>query len=162
MKRLIPLLAVQALSASEGSTDIYVFGASYHTNTEYSYNGENYGVGVGFAYYVADNTEITIIQGAYIDSFDQQAVFVMPGVRHTVGDRNGLHSSLGLNAGLFSGSGFNGFGFMPTATIGYDRVDLCVTGLPNMTDNNPSTDDPRQGASTGVIGAFIKLRIAEW
>jgi hypothetical protein len=157
VKWLIPLLAVSALSAIEGSTDIYVFGASYHTNTSYAYNGENYGVGAGLSY-----KYLTLIGGAYEDSFGKQAYFLMPGVRYTFGSQDSLHSSLGFNAGLFKGSGFDGFGFMPMATLGYSRVDLCVTGLPNLTDNHPGEDDPRQGASTGMVGLFVKLRIAEW
>lgn len=146
------------------SAEAYVFGKSYHSNRSIDWNENNLGLGGGVAYHYDSNTDLTFVGGAYKDSYGDRAQFALIGVRVVGGDRDGAHATIGVNAGYFTGSDFNGFGIMPVLSVGYDRVDLCVTGSPpgSAGNKNSGSRDPHDnyGAASGFIGVFLKIRIA--
>lgn len=149
------LFPISLFSAETFDFDVYVFGASYHTNRSIPYNEKNSGFGLGFAHETTDNLDLTIAGGFYIDSFNRTASFAMVGVRPFIGKRESLHASLGCSVGYLDGSGSNGFGILPIASIGYDQVDLCFT-VDLDKDANQSRDD--SAARTSSIAFFLKVR----
>ena len=161
------------LSKGSWGAETYIFGATRHSNRNVDYNEKNYGIGIGIFYRtpendiknVYSNTDVTFIAGTYIDSYGEHAKFIMPGLRFTFGNPNTFHSSLGVNAGYFVGSDMIGFGIIPSATIGFNRFDLCVTGYPNFDKGTQVEDrDPKSNRHSGggFVTMFIKITLATW
>jgi len=154
-----------ALAGADVDVETFVFGLSHHTNRSVDWNERNYGLGLGLAYHVNKYSDITVFTGTYNDSFNDQAKFASVGLRGIIGDRNALHATFGLSGGYLNGSNVNGFVIMPVMSLGYDWIDICVTGQPNKSSgNNSGSSDPRDNrneqSSTGVYAGFIKFRIA--
>jgi hypothetical protein len=145
-------------------TDVeaYVFGVSYHTNRKIDWNETNPGLGIGLAYHYDKNVDITCVGGTYKDSYFERATFALVGARIVCGNRDSLHATFGVNGGYFMGSDMHGIGIMPIVSVGYDWIDLCMTGYPGpSTSKNTGSSDPRynHGAPSGFIGLFLKMRL---
>ena len=160
-------------------SEVYIFGFTRHSNRNVNYNEKNYGFGLGvFRRIIEDNVysniDATFIGGTYIDSYNERAKFLMPGLRFNFGNINTFHSSLGVNAGYFVGSDMVGFGIIPCATIGFNRFDICVTGFPNhnsgeqqnenskYTSRKDQQNENAKYASSGFISVFAKITLATW
>lgn len=166
-KLLLATCLTSILYSADNEIDIYGFGLSYHTNREVNYNGENYGLGLGYSRLIEKDSStlsyLTCVGGVYKDSYNDTARFLMPGVRfQTVGD---WHASIGINGGYFDGSGFRGIGFIPFGSVGYKRFDICVTCSPNTNgpqNSKSSAPEDNRATRTGLVGVFIKYTIVEW
>lgn len=146
--------------------EIYAFGKSYHSNRSIDWNETNLGAGLGLAYHYDSKTDVTFVAGSYQDSYNERAQFALLGARFVAGDRDGAHATFGMSGGYFKGSDFHGVGIMPVVSVGYDWLDLCVTGCPpgiGGANNNKNTGsrDPQEnhGAASGFIGLFLKIRL---
>lgn len=146
------------------SAESYLLGKSYHSNRSIDWNETNLGLGAGVAYHSTSNTDLTFVGGAYKDSYGDRAQFALIGARVVGGDRDGAHATISMNAGYLHDSSFHGFGVMPVVSVGYDWLDLCVTGSPRgwSSNTNSGSRDPQEnkGAPSGFIGVFLKIRVA--
>ncbi len=175
MNKIILLLVISIISlvASDNAMEGYVFGLSKHSNQSINYNEVNQGVGLGYAHKLENefnssyDTYMTVIGGVYKDSYYETATFLMPGFRIGFGDMAGMHFTAGMNAGYFNGSDFKGLGVMPSVTVGYDRFDICFSGIPAIGGGKKQeqvSNDPRDNrhATGGVVAMFIKIRLMDW
>jgi hypothetical protein len=143
--------------------EVFVFGKSYHSNRSIDYNETNPGVALGIAYHDDEHLDVTLAGGQYKDSYREHARFALAGIRYVWGDRDGAHATAGFSLGYFKGSDFHGVGFLPVVSVGYDWIDMCVTGDPAFGGNsNNGSRDPQEnrGATGGFIAAFLKFRVA--
>jgi len=153
----ILLLSVFLLSlVAEDSLELYIFGLSYHTNRNVDWNEVNPGLAVGYVRRQEDNVDLTINVGTYRDSYQNDATFALFGPRFIMGQRDDWHSTVSITAGLFHGSGFQGLGIVPVMSIGYDWLDVCVTGEPP--GQRESDSDPKT-ATSAMVAVFLKTRV---
>jgi hypothetical protein len=90
------------------------------------------------------------------------ATYAMVGFRgYVFGERNGVHGTITAAGGYFDGSFYDGVGVMMVGSIGYDRVDLCFTGFPDLGSKTDENKDPEK-SSSGVVAAFLKIRVMEF
>lgn len=151
----------------DGSVSLLVFGKSYHTNREPNYRETNPGLGIAVNFEPkGDFANFMVVGGAYMDSYDQQARFLMAGPQLVLGYREAFHVIPGFCAGFLKGSGHNGSIIMPYLAIGYNRVDLCFTGDPSGSNNNIVRNQngsiDRDHSSTAAIAIFLKVNIFKW
>jgi hypothetical protein len=164
--RLLPLLIASAAAAADLPVDssfaeVYTFGACYHVVRGEPWNEFNPGLGIGLGTIVGEHVDLRISAGAYQDSFGEMARFLMPGGAYVIGSRTDWHGTIGLNIGYMVGSGFTGIGILPVASFGFDRVELCLTGIPTAW----SREDDHNGRvypATGLVAAFLRVRVASW
>ncbi len=151
--------AMCAAAADDTTLEVYVFGKSYHTNRSYDWNEENYGLGIGLAKCIGEdspNTDVFGVVGSYKDSLNETAKFALFGIRGVVlGQKNDYHATLSFAGGYYEGSGFVKFGILPVFSIGYDKFDLCFTGSPNVLDSNDKYN-------TAMIAVFLKMQVMEF
>lgn len=152
---MIMVMVSLPLSADDTVFEGYVFGKSYHTNRDYDWNENNYGLGVGMTYDCKTIVKPSAIVATYRDSLNRKNTLAMVGPRIDFGWSSGFNGCIGASAGYFSTSCFNHTAGIVYAGIGYDRVNLMVTGYPKWVDmdSNPNT-------STGMVAVFLKIRVA--
>lgn len=129
--------------------DLDLFGASLHSNHAAHARQRNYGIGLTGGLEVGDDADLVASSGTYIDSYDRHALYAMAGLRYLVGERDALHAGLVVELGWLDGSNIRGPTMIPVAQIGYDRVDLCITGA------RPSAGP---GASW-MVAVFLEFRL---
>jgi hypothetical protein len=176
---LVATLAIASLAAADGSyfdgtsLEATVFGLSYHTNRHHDWNEVNPGTSLSLVKPLESyNNDMLFTIGTYDDSDRHQAKFALIGARHTIGDRKAGHITGSLSAGYFEGSGLRGFGIIPVVSIGYNRVDVCITGDPyqrtesytynrlDYPDGHTTIDYTYTKSSTAIIAAYIQFRLA--
>ncbi len=158
--KILPILLLGTMAtAGDISLEAFVFGHSYHTTRDDRWNENNWGLAVGVVDQVSDHWDIQVVGGTYLDSFDDRATFLLMGPSYVLGDRHGWHGTAGIAGGYFGGSGFSGAGILPTVTVGYDRVDLCFTGIPHWAFADQIEHDGQFYPDTNMIAVFLKFRV---
>lgn len=153
------------LSYSEDVVDLetYVFGVSHHFNRCIHWNEINPGVAVGIADHMNDNFDFILTAGGYDDSYSEAARFLLAGIRGIAGERNAFHITLSISTGYFEGSDNQGTPIIPVLSVGYDWIDLCVTGSP-VGSGQPAQQKPDgsyypKTVSSKMIAGFLKFRV---
>lgn len=149
------------------SLEAFIFGKSYHFNRTVPWHETNPGVAVGLAH-ATEAGDLLVTVGGYRDSYGEQAKFALLGIRGYLGDRHALHVTGGLSLGYYQGSGNHGTGLIPIVSIGYNRVDLCVTGDWLSRNSNENAQyradgsiDPHSVDSSSVA-VFLKVRVYDF
>jgi hypothetical protein len=179
MRCLIPLMLAACAAAGDGyerivAVEVYGLGASYHSNRDVDWNEANYGLGIGLAAREPGSTvEAVWMAGTYRDSFNEQAYLAQAGIRKTFGDFDGLHGTLGATIGYLKGSGNKGGAFIPMASVGYNRLDLCMIYVPSgalgegtagIEGEATTSRDPKDNrfTATAVVAFLVKIRLCEF
>lgn len=143
--------------------ELNVFGLSYHSNRDYEYNEVNQGFGLSLAFSSQEerpawHPSIVLSGGMYNDSYSETATYLMAGPRFTLGYDDSFHVAAGAQAGYLNGSGSKGFGVFPFVTIGYDWLNLGITGDP-LTESETVQVGNKRVASTKMVAVFLNLRV---
>jgi hypothetical protein len=165
MKNILLLLILATFANAEDfkhnfSTELDVFGLSYHANRDYDFNEVNPGLGITMVMNSAEPTDMSHFSmiasvGSYRDSYNDQAWYILAGSRFTVGTRDGLHASAALTLGWVDGSGTRGLPIVPFLSVGYNRYDLGITG-------SPETGKSGAEDSSKVIAVYLKIRLLDF
>lgn len=127
-----------SMAAAVDSVDVYVFGLSHHQNRSIVWNEKNPGLALGLSHQLEENpnVDVTIDAGMYKDSYFNRAKFALIGIRcYAIGERESWHTTVQCGVGYYEGSGWRGPGFSANVAVGYNRVDLCMTGCPSAGPN---------------------------
>jgi hypothetical protein len=154
---IILALCMVSMASAVDSVDVYVFGLSHHMDQSVIWNERNPGLAIGLSHQTEQHpdTDITLDVGTYKDSMAQQAKFALIGLRaYVIGERQSFHSTIQIGTGYYDGSGFRGIGFSANASVGYDRVDICMTGKPST-----GSPDPNQ---CGWYAIFLRIRVLDF
>lgn len=146
---------------SKLSLELDVFGLSYHSNRNYDFNEKNPGLGVSVVF-SSDTPDpgwhfsMVASAGTYRDSYNEQAEYFLIGPRFTLGYENSFHASLAMQAGYLDGSGKNGQAIIPFVTVGYDRINVGITGDPFGVGDENSQDTSK------MVAVFLKFRVLDF
>lgn len=164
MNKLIALLAIStALSGADvGDVSDFkntyeygvdVFGKSFHTKSGFN----EWNPGVGAWIYMKEKISDDVSFGAcvnagyYVDSYNERARYVIPGMILQVGNPHKWHSDLSIGVGYFEGSSNRGIGPGTCVSYGYNRVLLCASVSPK---NGPAT--------TNAMAFWMRVRVGEF
>jgi hypothetical protein len=139
--------------------DLDVFGVSDHSNHAIIYRQVNPGLGLTLGRIVDENVDWTLAVGTYLDSYDVHARYAMIGPRFVLGERMGWHIDLVAEVGYLYGSHKNGGTMIPVVQVGYDRVNLCVTGSRGADTRTYNPAHNPNFASTSAIALFAELEV---
>jgi hypothetical protein len=133
-----------------------LMGLSYHAKRSAGFNEVNPGAGLSLTIGTHDpsdtiSADMVASFGSYKDSYSERSVSVIAGPRLTLGRRDGLHTAYACLLGYVSGSGIRGAAIVPILSVGYDEVDLCVTG-------DPFEDEEE----SSVVACFLKIRLLDF
>lgn len=134
-----------------------LMGISYHTKRDQGYNERNYGGGISLT--IGSDTPddgrsavMCLSFGSYKDSYNERSNYVLAGPRGVLGYRDGVHVAVACLLGYVGGSDIHGAAILPTVSVGYNRIDLVITGDPFANDTTESK----------FIAAFIKIRLLDF
>ncbi|RXZ42525.1 hypothetical protein [Crenobacter cavernae] len=135
MKRTLAICLSAWACVAHADVSALVFGASHHGACDSSrfscdFNQSNPGLGLEWSPGETDWGRWLVRGGTYHDSYREQAYFLAGGWRKEwtlVGD---LKAGVGLLAGYLHGSGVDGFGVLPMASVQFKRLALEVGYIP--------------------------------
>ena len=163
---LITLLCAFTGSATAGQLDLVVNGRSYHVNSEYDWNENNYGLGLEYEFDSSSRWLWSVNANAFMDSRDNMSYMAGGGLKRRLfqsESRAGYYFDIGLNAFVMSRADFNDYlpfpGILPAISFGMTNVGLNLTYIPETVVRDVARAkvvDPNVG---GVFFLQFKFRL---
>jgi hypothetical protein len=148
MKNIILLsLVTLSLVASENGNELYLYGASYHTNRNLNFNEVNPGVGIGHYWEKKNWLDLTIQATVYRNSYSEWTAIATGGPRFILGERDKLNFFASVNVGYMWTVGYFNISAMPCAGVSYDRFSANFVFIPSISTSDIETSH--------AIGFFV-------
>src|SRR5210317_2540079 len=159
------LLAFPASSAFAGKISAVVNGKSYHFNSRYDWNENNYGFGLEHEFTQRSAWKTTAMANGFRDSTNNMSYMAGAGLHRRIFETDklaGFSIYAGLNAFLMTRDDVGGSkpfpGILPSVSIGNDKVGFNLTYLPRKAveqTTNASIVDP---TVTGIL--FLQFKVS--
>ncbi len=160
------LLCAFAGTAAAGQLDLVVNGRSYHVNSEYDWNENNYGLGLEYQFDTSSRWLWTLNGNAFVDSQENMSYMVGGGLKRRLFQSQhpaGYYFDAGLVAFVMSRADFNDYlpfpGVLPTLSFGTKNVGINVSYVPKFVVRDVAQAkimDPNAG---GVFFLQVKFRL---
>src|SRR5210317_426592 len=131
------LLAFPATSALAGKTSAVVNGKSYHFNSRYDWNENNYGFGIEHEFEQKSAWKKVAMANGFRDSTNNMSYMAGAGLHRRLYETDrldGFYIYAGLNAFVMTRADVNGSkpfpGILPSISIGNDKVGFNLTYMP--------------------------------
>ena len=131
------LLCAFAGTAAAGQLDLVVNGRSYHVNSEYDWNENNYGLGLEYQFDTSSRWIWSINGNAFMDSRKNMSYMAGGGLKRRLFQserRAAYYFDVGLNAFVMSRADFNDYlpfpGILPTLSFGMKNIGFNVSYVP--------------------------------
>ena len=131
---ILLLAASAAILAAEDkpvSADVYALGVSAHIFRQdgRSYNGRNYGAGLGVSSQISPSVDVVSLGMAFRNSYNYTSTAIAVGARYTLGGRDGWHASGAAMGGIVCYRRQIPV-ILPILGAGYGPVSIETTALP--------------------------------
>ena len=130
-------LVLAAPAAVAGKTSAIINGKSYHFNSSYDWNENNYGFGVEYEFEQKSAWKKIVMANSFRDSTGEMSYMAGAGLHRRIYETDalaGFHVYAGINAFLMTREDLNGSepfpGILPSITIGNDHMGFNLTYLP--------------------------------
>lgn len=130
-------LALAAPATWAGKTSAIINGKSYHFNSSYDWNENNYGFGVEYEFEQKSAWKKIVMANGFRDSTESMSYMAGAGLHRRIYETDalaGFHVYAGINAFLMTREDLNGSepfpGILPSITIGNDHMGFNLTYLP--------------------------------
>ena len=160
------LLCATAGTAAAGQLDLVVNGRSYHVNSEYDWNENNFGLGLEYQFDTSSRWIWSINGNAFMDSRENMSYMAGGGLKRRLFQSehpSGYYFDIGLNAFVMSRADFNDYlpfpGILPTVSFGMKNVGFNVSYVPEAVVRDVAQAkvlDPNVG---GVFFLQFKFRL---
>ena len=124
-------------NAAAGQLDLVVSGRSYHVNSEYDWNENNYGLGLEYQFNSSSRWLWSVNANAFVDSRENMSYMAGGGLKRRLfrSERAaGYYFDVGLSAFVMSRADFNDYlpfpGILPTLSFGMKNVGMNLTYIP--------------------------------
>ncbi len=137
LSALVVLLAVSSGSAIAGQFDFVVNGRSYHVNSEYDWNENNFGLGLEYQFDTSSPWIWTLHGNAFLDSRNNMSYMAGGGLKRRLYQSlspAGYYFDAGLVAFVMSRADFNDYlpfpGVLPTVSFGMKNLGFNISYVP--------------------------------
>ena len=135
--KLAILLCAMVADATAGQLDLIVNGRSYHINSSYDWNEQNYGLGLEYHYDNRSRWRWSITGNAFLDSESNPSYMLGGALKRRIYQSQhpaGFYFDAGLVAFLMSRADINDYmpfpGVLPALSVGTQRFGVNLTYLP--------------------------------
>ena len=158
------LLAFSPSPALAGKTSAVINGKSYHFNSSYDWNEDNYGFGVEYEFEQQGVWKKIIMANGFRDSNESLSYMAGAGLHRNLFETDalaGLHLYAGINAFLMTRENVNANkpfpGILPSITIGNDHIGFNLTYLPRKAVEETIDADFVDPTITGIL--FLQFKV---
>ena len=162
------LLCAFAATAAAGQLDLVVNGRSYHVNSEYNWNENNYGIGLEYQFDNSSRWIWSLNGNAFMDSLENMSYMAGGGLKRRLFQSEhpaGFYLDAGLVAFLMARADINSYqpfpAVLPMLSFGMRNIGMNLTYLPKVAVRDfaqAKVLDPNIG---GVFFLQFKFRLPE-
>jgi len=163
---LTMLLCAFAGTAAAGQLDLVVNGRSYHVNSEYDWNENNYGLGLEYQFDSSSRWFWSVNGNAFMDSQENISYMAGGGLKRRLfqsESRAGYYFDAGLIAFLMVRADINDYqpfpGILPTLSFGMRNVGMNLTYLPKVVVRDFAQAKVADPSIGGVFFLQFKFRL---
>lgn len=160
------LLALSS-SAWAGTSHAIVNGKSYHFNSSYAWNENNYGFGLEHEFEQKSAWKKVVMANGFRDSTDNMSWMAGAGIHHRIYETDklaGFYIYAGLNAFLMTREdmGGNPFpGVLPSLSIGNNKVGMNLTYLPRKAVEKATNSHVVDPTLSGILFLQFKVNLEQ-
>lgn len=159
------LLTLASSPAFAGKLSAVINGKSYHINSSYQWNENNYGFGVEHEFTQKSAWRKVAMANGFRDSTSNMSYMAGAGIHRRIyetDDLDGFYIYAGLNAFLMSRADVNGNkpfpGILPSISIGNEKVGLNLTYLPKVAVEKTTNSSMVDPTLSGVL--FLQVKVS--
>ena len=160
---------IPSAPAVAGSLQAVINGKSYHIDSDYDWNENNYGVGIEYEFTPHSRWIKTVMANGFLDSQDNMSYMAGAGLhrRLLISDRfAGLYIDAGISAFVMTRKDIDDNrpfpGLLPSLTIGNEYVGLNLSYAPPTVVRDFAKADVRDPDIDGVVFLQFKVRLDRW
>jgi hypothetical protein len=168
VKRLCVAAILAALSTSPamaGNFSAIVNGKSYHFNSTYDWNENNFGLGIEHEFDSRSAWRTTVMANAFRDSTDTMSYMAGGGLHRRLFETNrfsGFYVYAGLNAFVMTREDVSGSkpfpGILPSVSIGNEKVGFNLTYLPRQAVETTTRANIVDPTISGIL--FVQFKVS--
>jgi hypothetical protein len=168
VKRLCVAAILAALSMSPamaGNFSAIVNGKSYHFNSTYDWNENNFGLGIEHEFDSRSAWRTTVMANAFRDSTDTMSYMAGGGLHRRLFETDrfsGFYVYAGLNAFVMTREDVNGSkpfpGILPSVSIGNEKVGFNLTYLPRQAVETTTRANIVDPTISGIL--FVQFKVS--
>jgi hypothetical protein len=162
-------LIMSSTAAADGILQMIINGKSFHVNSDYDWNENNYGVGLEYQFAGESRWIKTAMVNAFLDSEDNMSYMAGGGLhrRLLASDRfGGMYFDTGINVFLMSRKDINNHrpfaGLLPSVTLGNRYGGLNLSYVPKKVVHDFAHANVVDPNIDGVFFLQFKLRIDQF
>ena len=159
------MFALLSPPAYAGKLSAVVNGRSYHFDSTYQWNEDNYGFGVEHEFTQRSAWRWVAMANGFRDSTDNMSYMAGAGLYRRIFETDrlsGFNIYAGLNAFLMTRDGVNGSkpfpGILPSLSIGNDHVGLNLTYMPTKAVEEITNANMEDPTLSGIL--FLQLKVS--
>lgn len=159
------ILALSSSPAFAGEFSAVVNGKSYHFNSSYQWNENNYGFGVEYEFTQKSAWRNLAMANSFRDSTNNMSYMAGVGLHRRVFETDklaGFYIYAGLNAFLMTRDDVNSNkpfpGILPSVSIGNDRVGLNLTYMPSWAVEETTHSSMVDPTLSGIL--FLQVKVS--
>ena len=159
------LLSLSSAPAFAGKLSAVVNGKSYHFNSSYQWNENNYGFGVEHEFTQKSAWRKVAMANGFRDSTDNMSYMAGAGLHRRIYETDelaGFYIYAGLNAFLMTREDVNGNkpfpGILPSISIGNDKVGLNLTYMPKKAVEKTTNSGMVDPTLSGIL--FLQVKVS--
>ena len=159
------LLTFASSPAFAGKLSAIINGKSYHINSSYQWNEDNYGFGVEHQFTQKSAWRTVAMANGFRDSTSNMSYMAGAGIHRRIyetDELNGFYIYAGLNAFLMTREDVNGNqpfpGILPSISIGNDKVGMNLTYLPKMAVEKTTSSSMVDPTLSGIL--FLQVKVS--
>ena len=159
------ILALSSSPAVAGKFNAVVNGKSYHFNSTYQWNEDNYGVGVEYEFTQKSAWRSVAMANGFRDSTNNMSYMAGAGLHRRIFETDklaGFYIYAGLNAFLMTRNDVNDNkpfpGILPSVSIGNDKVGLNLTYMPKKAVEEFTNSNMVDPTLSGIL--FLQVKVS--
>lgn len=162
---LVILFALQISPAMAGKSSAVLSGKSYHFNSTYDWNENNFGLGLEHEFESDSAWRITVMANGFRDSTDSMTYMAGAGLHRRLFETDrmsGFYIYAGLNAFIMTRDDVEGSkpfpGILPSVSIGNEKIGFNLTYLPRQAVEATTQSEIVDPTISGVL--FVQFKIS--
>lgn len=162
---LVILFALQISPAMAGKSSAVLSGKSYHFNSTYDWNENNFGLGLEHEFESDSAWRITVMANGFRDSTDSMTYMAGAGLHRRLFETDrmsGFYIYAGLNVFIMTRDDVEGSkpfpGILPSVSIGNEKIGFNLTYLPRQAVEATTQSEIVDPTISGIL--FVQFKIS--